>query len=503
MKLKKLLILPALFFAFSISAQQPHPVTNLGGCGYVGHSEWLDWYRNYRESFIHDTERGADTTWLFVPVTVHLVGTDAGSNYFRVIDAMRAVCEMNEQYRPGFIQYYLHPDEPFVYHNNTKWFKHDWDGGAEMIETSNLPDRLNAYVVDDPAGNCGYSWYDAIVLGKGCSAVGNSTWAHEAGHHFSLPHPFLGWEGENFPNGSPAPETIGWANVEKMDSSNCYDAGDYFCDTRPDYISNRWQCDANRESYSLLTDPNGVEFRADATLYMSYSYDECASRFSAEQYEAMRTNLYTEHLSYLTEWEQGPMINDDERVNLTSPIDSQTAQYNHVTLNWEPVAGADYYFVEISLSASFPFTLISKMVYGETSLTLNGGIPNNRFITWRVRAYSRWDLCQPNKNYQIGVFKTVNLSATNDLERVASIDLMPNPIAAGLPAQIVVESSINLDATLQLLDMNGKTLWTKPARLANGSNTFDIETNELAAGIYHVILQTAKGSVIKKLCVIE
>ncbi len=79
--------------------------------------------------------------------------------------------------------------------------------------------------------------------------------------------------------------------VEKMDFSNCYDSGDRFCDTRPDYLNYRWACAPDSLSVTVQKDPNGVEFRSDATLYMSYSLDVCSNRFTDEQIEAMRTNF--------------------------------------------------------------------------------------------------------------------------------------------------------------------------------------------------------------------
>lgn len=142
--------------------------------------------------------RGADTTWLYVPVTVHLVGNDNGFGYYPTVEAIRAGCQNESTIRPGAYSFLPHARRPFVSHNSTEWNDHDWQGGADLIQSTCIPGRLNAYIVSDPAGNCGYSWHDAIVLSRNCSGPGNSTWAHEAGHHLSLPHPFFGWEGEEW-----------------------------------------------------------------------------------------------------------------------------------------------------------------------------------------------------------------------------------------------------------------------------------------------------------------
>ncbi len=157
-------------------------------CGYRGKSSWLTWYQANRQQLVQS--RGSDTSWLYVPVTLHIVGPsnaitlDAGP-------AVRAICNMNEQYADAHIRFFLMPGDPIRYLFNSEWNDHDFNGGADLITSNNLPGRMNAYLVANPAGNCGYSWLDAIVMGRGCSGPDNTTWAHEAGHHFSLPHPFV------------------------------------------------------------------------------------------------------------------------------------------------------------------------------------------------------------------------------------------------------------------------------------------------------------------------
>ncbi len=489
------------FFAFllfavatAVSAQNtPNP------CGYTGFSPWLDWYHGHKHQI---TERGGgDTTVLLAPITIHIVGNNSPGSYYPQEQAFRIVCEMNEQFSEARIRYYLHPQEPFIYHNNQSWYEHDWSGGAEMINTTKLPDRVNAYIVNDPAGNCGYAWFDAIVMGKGCSGIGNSTWAHEAGHHLSLPHPFFGWEGFSWNFNTPAPDDIDGYPVERMDTSNCYFSGDRFCDTRPDYLNYRWFCDDQQQSNVQQLDPEGVPFRSDASLIMGYSLDACTSRFTPEQIEAMRANLRTEHVSYLQESEPGAELPNDGLVTLVSPVDSQQVQFNSVQLNWEPVPGADFYSVQVALTPTFSFFLYNKVIPG-TSVTVTGGIPNNRTLYWRVRAFNAWDLCDPD-NAVTGIFKTKNLTATNDLERVAQVELTPNPVAAGLPAALSVSADERMNARLSVSDSAGRQFYAETVQLGSGDNRLEIPTDRLSAGFYLVTLQNEKGAIVKRMVVTE
>jgi hypothetical protein len=469
-------------------------------CGYTGKSPWLDWYQQHRDEIAQ--ERGIDTAWLYVPVTVHLVGNDNGTGYYKFEQALRAVCEMNEQFVPARIRFYLMPGDGVRYHNNSGWNTHQfYPGGDEMINENRLPNRLNAFVVADPSGSCGYSWQDAIVIGTNCSGPGNLTWSHEAGHHFSLPHTFSGWEDASWDFSKPAPLEVNGHPVEKIDSSNCSFAGDGFCDTPPDYLSYRWACDENKQSPLVQHDPDGVPFRSDATLFMGYPLDACASRFSPEQIEAMRSNLYTEHLDYLQITDPLAEIDDDVAVELISPIDSQLVQFNNLTLHWNAVPGATYYVVEIGLAPGLSPKFYNQTYYNATSVTITSGIPNNRTLRWRVRAFSEWDVCQPYDNAQTGIFKTKNLSATNELEEVVIAELSPNPVMAGLPALFTITSDEAMDAALNVVDASGRLCQTQQLRLFPGENRLEIPTGSLSAGLYVVTLQNEKGAIVKRLAV--
>jgi hypothetical protein len=508
MRLKLYSVFTALLLqSYAALAQEPNETE---WCGTRGIDPWLEYYRLNRAAIAAE-RGGSDTNWLYVPVTLQITGTDAGSGYYPLEQAIQSVCQMNEDFIQAKVRFYLVEGDAFRYLNNSDWHNHEWDGGAELIETNRIPDRLNCFIVADPAGNCGYSWMDAIVMSKNCSGPGNRTWAHEAGHHLSLPHPFVGWEGTSWDYSQPAPLFTGNApwerEVEKTDGSNCYQAGDYFCDTKPDYLNYRWPCNANSESQTVQHDPNDVPFRSDGKLIMGYSSDECGAVFTQEQIDAMRANLQSTnpggHAEYLQVNELGPMIDDDAIVHLATPIDSQTVQYNNFTLQWNPVPNATFYTVEIFLFPNLTPRLFYQTVYNQTSVTVNKGIPNNRNLYWRVRAYSEWDLCQPADVQELAVFKTKNFSATNDLESSLLAELSPNPVAAGYPAKLLLTSDENMEASLTITDASGRQCQRRNLTLSFGENLLDIPTDALQAGLYTITLQNEKGAIIKRLAVTE
>jgi len=469
-------------------------------CGYRGKSSWLTWYQANRQQLVQS--RGSDTSWLYVPVTLHIVGPsnaitlDAGP-------AVRAICNMNEQYADAHIRFFLMPGDPIRYLFNSEWNDHDFNGGADLITSNNLPGRMNAYLVANPAGNCGYSWLDAIVMGRGCSGPDNTTWAHEAGHHFSLPHPFVGWEGYTWDYSKPAPLQIGGIQVEKTDGSNCGQASDGFCDTKPDYLHYRWSCTDAKESTTIQIDPNGVQFRSDATLFMGYAMDACGSRFTPEQIEAMRFNIQTEHADYLNTEPVQANLPVGKPVRLLSPVDTTLVQFDNVTLEWEPLENATIYVVEVSFLQNFGATLFTKTVINDHKVAVNKALLNNRLIYWRVRAYNEWDICQPAQPVQKGVFKTQNLLASNDLERTLSSELSPNPVMSGASALLTLSTEEYMDALLTVTDAAGRQSFRQILRISPGENQLEIPTEALSAGLYVVMLQNEKGVILKRLAVGE
>lgn len=497
MKLILRLLVPAFMSLLASPAIAQQDTDNT--CGTKGITPWFEWYVQNRDVIAQ--QRGLDTAWLYVPVTFHITGTDEGTGHFNLEQAIIGLNNMNTQFVDAKIRYYLVPGDPFRILDNSYWHDHNFDGGADMINSNWLPNRLNAFVVRNPAGNCGYSWMDAIVLGRNCSGAYNTTWAHEAGHHFSLPHPFYGWEGETWDFTTPAPNFIGGNQVEKMDGSNCYISGDRFCDTRPDYLNYRWSCNQDRESYTLQLDPNGVEFRSDATLYMGYSLDACANRFTPEQITAMRDNIVFNRPEYLQISDPLQEISEDDLVELVSPIDTAYVQYDNVTFSWNPVPNASIYVVEVGLHEYMLPKFVWETVYNTTTLTVTKNIPNNKLLYWRVRPYSEWDLSKQLAPQQVGVFSTISTVATNELERELQAELSPNPVAAGAVARLLISSEMNMDTRLCVTDIAGRICYVDNISLQRGDSLIEIPTDKLNAGLYFVSLQNELGSIVKRLAV--
>jgi hypothetical protein len=477
-----------------ITAPESHP------CGTHDITPWLRWYHEHRHEL---PELSADTSWLYVPVTVHAVGDDNGNGIFPENEIFRNMCDLNRHFAQARIRFHLVPEQMIMYHASDYWYEHDFEGGANMVENTFIPGRLNAYIVEDPAGNCGYSGFDVIVLSKNCSDINYTTWPHEAGHHFSLPHTFFGWEGETWDYSQPAPNDWNGLDVERTDGTNCFFSADGFCDTPADYLNFRWNCNSQMRSNEVQTDPEGVQFTSDGTLLMSYSDQVCRRRFSPEQITAMRQNLYSEHSAYLVNAIEKEPIDDNAQVQCIAPVDSAIQQYNNVTFTWAPVENATFYRLEVGNTPNFTISFVNRFVFDTTSVTITSGLPNNRTLYWRVRPYSQWDLCRTTNTLPISVFKTRNVSAVDEVSQKVDVHVSPNPVAAGQAIRLQLTLLEGMDGQVRLNDLAGKTCFTQSLQVSAGEHTFDLEPGHLAAGHYQVQLNTRWGIITRPLVVTE
>jgi len=507
-----------LIFIFSIASL--NLVAQLNPCGTPSYrSDWLKAYQKSPESY--DTKNGST---LYVPLTIHLVTFDGAPGGAMDRDKLfAALCTLNEDFLETEIQFYIKGDIRIL--ESSEYNDHpDVLTGAEMMFANNVTGTINTYFVDNPAGNCGYNLpYAGIAMNETCSDPDDHTWSHEIGHNLSVQHPFLGWEGGVSHDGSvphsfasPAPEYVTYDYtyfkdtlildtliidtilVEKVDGSNCHIAGDGFCDTSPDYIANRWDCNEDLESPSILHDPDNVPFRSDASLIMGYADDACSYRFTPEQIDAMRANLLDEKPELLEDNYQVDMLQGNA-VTLDYPIHEETVYNELVEFAWDEVEGADYYKVIFyNTNPIFPGQLLpgfSEVV--ETNvLTVDYFTPDNTYV-WEVEAMSNGAFCDVLNSEQF-TFHATNVSSTinPDLNNQL-VQLSPNATPRG--NSVLLEAKENSLRTIEIIDSNGKKVDSYKTTQQN----FEFKTQKMTSGLYliRVVLDDGR-SVIKQLAVL-
>ncbi len=420
-------------------------------------------YNLYKQQYaVSQTERVAR----FVPVQFHIVGKSNGSGHYRLAYIWPLLCELNEKYAYAGIYFYVYNDIHYI--DNDDYYVHDFNSGDQMMNQNNVDGVANVYIVDDPAGYCGYYTYgpDAVTVAKSCNAPGSTTLAHELGHYFSLPHPF---------------DIVG-TQEEFVNGSNCSYAGDLFCDTRADFLDYRWNCPYTGSD----TDANGDEYDPDETLFMSYSYDNCQTRFSNEQIAAMNYNLTNER-AYLLNHPAPDISPITGVVQLTYPIDSvNDVPHDFVEFKWEPVAGADYYHLEVTRAPTFGSepTETDLIVHGTTFTT---GLEPNKKYNWRVIPLKDGYTCTEWSPKE--TFFTILGTGVNTVDPIyTDIHVFPGLVTSGKTVSISFNALKSGNAEYYLISSQGIICKRTAVYCIAGENNWKMPTDGLSPGIYLIIV---------------
>ncbi len=103
-----------------------------------------------------------------------------------------------------------------------------------------------------------------------------------------------------------------------------------------------------------------------------------------------------------------------------------------------------------------------------------------------IASFSRWTLT--DIDFPTNVFDLTPTGAP-------AIRVWPNPTVELLNLSVRVKKTT--DATITIVDMLGRRLMNRSVKLITGNNQLQIETIQLAAGTYHLIVTADDGSTLK------
>lgn len=463
--------------------------------------EYPEWLAAYLENPAHQNARSADDL-LMLPITFKSVGNSEGEGHYPTLKIFESLCRLNKDFEPYNIQFYLKGAIEKI--NRDLYYDHDnFSDGFKMMQSNKDPLTINVFITNDaPSNACGYFHpsADAIVVIKNCMGGSGHTLTHEVGHWLSLPHTFAGWEGMNYDPGEETPlfldvngnDTI---FVEGANGENCDRAGDRFCDTPADYLSIGWNCSGNKESLQVLKDPFGNDFRSDGTNYMSYSSDACQSKFSVMQVDAMRAYIDFARSHYVFSGFQLGDVNTDP-MSSVYPQPSDKVHYQGIELEWNHHPNATRYLVQISRFSFFAAIDYEFIVSGNTVNIGDLTVDKNWY--WRVKPYNDFDLCGDFTDF--GGFQTFDITDVEEISPNNGVNIYPNLVARNQPINMVFEFNEILPTKVQLYNIGGQVL--QDFDIPNpGRQTIQIESGNLARGMYILRLSTAKGQLTKRLTV--
>lgn len=472
----KTFLLPILFLAFSSAFAQ-----ELSPCATVTTDEVRK--RNLsipREERVNRNTRNVE---YLVPIRFHSIGDDDGKGFFPMQAIHNLLCNVNKQYEPLKIRFYIYDKVNFV--SNSTYYNHDWAGGYDMMVNLNESAVINTYIVNNAAGACGYAYYPntgpnggGIVLAKSCSGVGNSTFAHELGHYFSLPHTFDQWD----------------TDPEYVDGTNCETTGDFFCDTRADFLDYRWNC-----PYNLTTlDPNGDPYNPDGTNFMSYSNEPCATNLSSQQQSAVLFSLENDYNGELISHPNPSLVLIDKAVVPVSPPHNANIPNweDSLVIKWNSVEGAEYYHFILHLKNLTTMKRIDTIT--SDTFYVHRKLVKNSSYEWKVKAAHNNSTCAP---YSPRTFFTTNEIVTSVSEQTLSenkIEVFPNPAFPGEDLNLVAGEAGKFQ-TLEIGDLQGRSIKTYTYKGDQEVET--IRLPELSGGVYLILLKSEKQVLYKKLVI--
>ncbi len=421
---------------------------------------------SYLESLIpHYQAQTEDTNWIRLPVTAHVVRSSSGFGGMTETAVYATICNLNERFASGRISFYL--SERIRYINNTAYYGATSYGPlGTMIDQENIARTINIYYTDlSGMGLCGFAYYPlsgpggfqndgAIVMSFGCSQPNGTTLAHEMGHYLSLPHTFDQTSNNPLDPNDAERVTRNFNEVAPRLSANCFTAGDRFCDTPSDFIAGRWSCPSSRTTLDL----NNDVMKPDSSYYMSYSNDNCMSRFSEQQMMAMRATVNSTNAprGYLT---LNPYPNFPAITSYPAkffPQITDTVVPNNALFRWAPINGASLYQIKIfQFNVNVFDTLVEDTFYHALGNRLRG----MRQYSWIIRGINGGNLCTPFSPRDSFYTSTYVFAGVNDALNTSKPIVYPTALSAG--DLLTLEGlQAGTPILLTLRDPLGRNVWS-------------------------------------------
>ncbi len=461
----------------------------------------------------------------YIPVWFHMVTKSDGTGRTTQANVAEMLCAWNKIYEDNGLemQFYIKGFSEInldALYNGPQSF-----AGTNRMITTKKTDAMNIYLTNNAGdgtgtgtvlayysngdGNYSYDWI--VCSNSQVNAASAGTIAHEAGHMFTLPHTFFGWETTAAPTGAApcAPATVGYNNrliqVEKVartgSTKNCDVAADGFCDTQADYnLGFGWGGGCTWSG--IAKDPDCVPLDPDEANIMGY-FLNCLKTFSTEQKNAMRTNFLNHPKRAYLRNASTPLLTGSTP-SLVSPAAGATTNFfNNVQFDWADVPGAISYTIEVSRFASFGTgTKIQFVTSSDANFNANNAsgllVAGVRYY-WRVKAIVPYKNCD---NVSLtGSFFTGTVNNVNEIVGVSHFNVSPNPLSKSQNLALEMNSENAFDARVKLYNVTGQLMKTENRRFAAGFSVQSLSMSDLTNGTYILTVESEKGVLNKRVVI--
>ncbi len=497
--MKQKLLYSAAILALWIASYNPLFAQKCG----VSHEMQLQWLPRYLN---HVSE--SQNTFIplkleaqKVPIVLHLVARDNGVGRATVERALNILCELNELYAASEISFYLTNNGLNFINNDDVFSSNQLTINQLVMEGERRDSALNIFVVNTVGANNVVGLYDKtkdwILIQRSVFLEGDRTLAHEIGHFFSLLHPHFGWDASPWnssihsnPASSISPD--GQTPTERMDGTNCETAGDFICDTPPDYnFGINWQTSCEYTGTALS--PDNIEVNPDESLIMSYFNDSCRLNFSDQQMEIMRLDLASESRAFLRPSDVPANIEITNSINLATPMGmTGIVKGEKLEFEWESVAEASSYYIEFDRSPNFNLDVKGRMT-PQNSISIAHDWLSDLTYYWRVFAWNSTSFCgEPSAT---GSFSVDFVSSINE----------PSPQNYAYFHHALGKSSIEYELSesqsvkLEIFGLDGRTYFSKSRIFPIGKGNHALNLSNLQSGIYIVVITIGEKTNLQRI----
>lgn len=453
---------------------------------------------------------------IYLPITFHVVNREDGVDTLKTQEILAQLCQINNIYSPD-IQFYIKNIDKIV--NSTIYNEH---ANATSLMRSYIDDAsINVWITGDasPGGSVGIvdlvaGYYSPcenwIVMDKDYIDLGETALPHELGHYLGLPHTTGGCAGWELPILSwtdslqvPDSLTLGCA-LELQDGSNCATTGDYICDTPPDYgFGFGWpDCDF---TINILDQNGEVVHPMEENLMGSFVANNCvADDFTLTPMQIDLIRVFLNTLPPFPIPEETPLSGTPSLLSPTN--ESITPLYDQIYFEWEAIAGATAYVLEISVAPSFNPALIklsTEIEGGANNITITSSSldPDKKYY-WRVLPYNSLYTCSTYSD--IFNFRTGMVSHTSTIKALDQLKIIPNPVSSNDLITIKATSSNTFQATIQLYNVEGQQIGRSlQYKFSQGQNQIQLPYNHLQSGLYFLKITHNNQQITKKVMMMD
>ncbi len=481
-------------------------------CGFRPQEEDVNRLLTNKRLVEENKDRAQSRNLRFIPLKFHVVGDDDGNGQVNENNLLATVCQLNEDFAPHDIQFFI-TDDGFNYIESSILHRNPTSHASVVTINQNMDlGAVNAFITDEIL-------FDADALGTTLGIYLNQTadvvvairsridgqdktLPHELGHYFGLLHTFNGWDSEGYnvsshgnPVSTSSPDGVPTEQMDRIGvCKNCETAGDFICDTRPDYNFGISGFSCNNFSASFR-DPCGEVVVPDAGNYMSYFFNCTNESFSEQQAEIMNADIDRRLRNRDIDPSRQPITTGTVSAapSLVSPIAGEATQfYNTVELNWNAVANASHYLVEVDILPNFVSQKpIKKILFVKGNQAIVKGLDPDRLYYWRVRALNQYLTCLSFETLsdRSSFFTSSDFDTSNESTNLfEEFNLYPNPTLSGgqLSASIKPLTGTK-QLNIEIWSLEGKLIYQKEQKITSNNQNISIPIpNDTDAGVYFV-----------------